>query len=54
MSVEFSSYREAMELTGIFYPKAANDVRRRGLRAVPFDVLGVNPPRDLAYKRMPL
>jgi SAM-dependent methyltransferase len=53
MSVEFSSHNEAIELTGIFYPKAANDVRRCGLRVVPFEVLGVNPPRDLAFKVLP-
>jgi SAM-dependent methyltransferase len=53
MSVEFSSHHEAIELTGIFYPKAVDDVRRRGLRAVPFEVLGINPPRDVAYKVMP-
>ena len=50
MSVEFGSYREAVELTRIFYPKAADEVRRRGWRKVPFDVLGINPPRDLAFK----
>jgi SAM-dependent methyltransferase len=53
MSVEFSSHAEAIELTGIFYPKAADDVRRLGLRTVPFEVLGINPPRDLAYRTMP-
>ena len=50
MSVEFGSYREAVELAGIFYPRAAGEVRRRGWRKVPFEVLGLNPPRDLAYK----
>ncbi len=50
MSVEFSSYEEAVELAGIFYPDAADQVRRRGRRQVPFEVLGINPPRDLAFK----
>lgn len=50
MSVEFGSYRDAVELAEIFYPKAADQVRRRGSRNVPFDVLGMNPPRDLAFK----
>jgi len=50
MSVEFGSYREAVELAEIFYPKAAGEVRRRRRRRVPFDVLGINPPRDLAFK----
>ena len=50
MSVEFSSHREAVELAEIFYPQAAGEVRRQGWRRVPFEVLGVNPPCDLAYK----
>jgi SAM-dependent methyltransferase len=50
MAVEFGSHGEAVELTEIFYPKAADEVRRCGLRQVPFEVLGFNPPRDLAFK----
>ena len=50
MSVEFSSQREAAELAEIFYPQAADEIRRHGWRRIPFEVLGVNPPRDLAYK----
>ena len=50
MSVEFGSFPEAVELAGIFYPKAAGEVARRGSRKVPFEVLGINPPRDLAFK----
>jgi len=50
MSVEFGSHHEAVELTEIFYPKAAEEVRRRGWQRVPFEVLGINPPRDLAFK----
>jgi SAM-dependent methyltransferase len=53
MSVEFGSYAEAVELAEIFYPKGAETVRRRGSRKVPFEVLGINPPRDLAFKVMP-
>jgi SAM-dependent methyltransferase len=53
MSVEFGSCHEAAELAGIFYPGAAEQVRRRGLRTVPFEVLGINPPRDLAFKVLP-
>jgi SAM-dependent methyltransferase len=52
MSVEFASYQEAVELAEIFYPKAADEVRRRGSRRVPFEVLGFNPPRDLAFKAL--
>jgi SAM-dependent methyltransferase len=50
MFVEFHSYREAVELAEIFYPKGAEAVRRGGERRVPFEVLGINPPRDLAFK----
>jgi SAM-dependent methyltransferase len=50
MSVEFGSHEEAVELAEIFYPKAAGEIRRRGWRKVPFEALGINPPRDLAYK----
>lgn len=50
MSVEFGSYLEAVELADIFYPEAADEVRRLGRRSVPFDMLGINPPRDLAFK----
>ena len=50
MSVEFASHREAVELTEIFYPHAVTEVRRRRSRRVPYEVLGINPPRDLAFK----
>jgi SAM-dependent methyltransferase len=52
MALEFGSYLEAVELAGIFYPEAADEVRRRGQRAVPFEVLGINPPCDLAFKML--
>ena len=50
MAVEFGSHHEAVELTEIFWGKAAGEVRRRGSPEVPFEVLGINPPRDLAFK----
>jgi SAM-dependent methyltransferase len=52
MSVEFPSYQKAVELAGIFYPSAIEEIRRRGRRQVPFEVLGINPPRDLAFKML--
>jgi SAM-dependent methyltransferase len=52
MFVEFASHQEAAELTEIFYPCGGEEVRRHGWRRVPYEVLGVNPPRDLAYKRI--
>jgi SAM-dependent methyltransferase len=53
MSLEFASPSEAIELAEIFYPHAAGEVRRRGSPRVPYEVLGYDPPRDLAYKVMP-
>jgi SAM-dependent methyltransferase len=53
MSLEFDSYHEAVELAEIFYPKAAGEVRRRGSQRVGFELLGSNPPRDLAYRVLP-
>ncbi|HEX9032175.1 MAG TPA: hypothetical protein VF834_10050 [Streptosporangiaceae bacterium] len=50
MSMEFASHREAVALAEIFYPDAVSAVRRRGSRRVPYEVLGVSPPRDLAFK----
>jgi SAM-dependent methyltransferase len=53
MFVEFANQAEAAELTEIFYPAGVAEVRRRGLRRVPYDVLGINPPCDLAFKVIP-
>ncbi|HEY2506473.1 MAG TPA: class I SAM-dependent methyltransferase [Streptosporangiaceae bacterium] len=50
MSVEFDDYQQAAELAEIFYPEAADEVRRRGRRSVPFELLRMNPPRDVAFK----
>ena len=50
MAVEFASHREAVELAEIFYPHAVSQVRRRASRRVPYEVLGINAPRDLAFK----
>lgn len=50
MAMEFSTIDEAVELAEIFYPAAAPLIRRRALRRVPYALLGVNPPRDIAYK----
>jgi SAM-dependent methyltransferase len=50
MTVDFASHREALELADIFYPHALQEIRRRGGRRVPYEVLGINPPRDVAFK----
>ena len=54
MAIEFPSHEKAVELSEIFYPRAADEVRVRHLRRVPFELVGINPPRDLAYKLLPL
>jgi SAM-dependent methyltransferase len=52
MFVEFASREEAAELTEIFYPDAAAEVRRGDRRRISYEALGINPPRDLAFKAM--
>jgi SAM-dependent methyltransferase len=53
MFLEFASPQEAVELTEIFHPDAAPAVRAGGSRRVSYSALGVNPPRDVAYKVIP-
>lgn len=52
MFVEFASHEEAAELSEVFYPSAVAEVRRLGEKRVPYELLGINPPRDLAFKVM--
>ena len=52
MFVEFASPEEAAELTEVFYPSAVTEVRRLDGTRVPYELLGINPPRDLAFKEM--
>jgi SAM-dependent methyltransferase len=52
MHMTFASLDEAIELATVFYPDAVADIRRRGDRSVPYDMVGVNPPRDVAYKEI--
>ena len=50
MFVEFASPSEAAELAEIFYPAGGGgDPPERGA-ARSFDALGINPPRDVAFK----
>jgi SAM-dependent methyltransferase len=53
MALEFASHAQAVELAQIFYPDAVDEIRRRGGRRIPFEVLSMNPPRDLAFKMLP-
>ena len=50
MAMEFASLDEAVELAEIFYPAAVKTIQARGERRVPYEILGENPPRDLAYR----
>jgi SAM-dependent methyltransferase len=52
MFLEFSSAEEAVELMTIFYPAAAAEVDHTAGHRVSYDALGVNPPRDVAFKVM--
>lgn len=47
---DFASTAEAVELARIFYPDRVAEVAALRSRHVPYDVLGVNPPRDVAWK----
>jgi SAM-dependent methyltransferase len=53
MTMDFASLTEAVEMAAIFYPHAVAEIQARGERRVSYDILGVNPPRDLAYKPVP-
>ena len=47
MSIEFGSVEEAREIARIFYPHAVDAITDR---VVPYRVVGLNPPCDLAWK----
>lgn len=50
MMMDFASPAEAVAMAEIFYPAAVAAIQARGERQVSYDILGVNPPRDLAYR----
>lgn len=52
LEVEFPTLEDALAIARIFYPHATREIERRGERRVPYDVLGMNPPRDLVWKRV--
>ncbi|MEX2540015.1 MAG: class I SAM-dependent methyltransferase [Actinomycetota bacterium] len=52
MFVEFADAAEAAAIARIFYPHAVDEIVRLGLERVPYDLLGMNPPRDVAWKRV--
>jgi SAM-dependent methyltransferase len=52
MFVEFASREEAAELIEIFYPHASAEMRGGARRRIRYEALGINPPRDVAFKAM--
>jgi SAM-dependent methyltransferase len=50
MFVEFASREDAAELIEIFYPGAPAEMRGGAQRRVSYEDLGINPPRDVAFK----
>jgi SAM-dependent methyltransferase len=52
MFVEFANREEAAELIEIFYPGAPAEVRGGARRRISYEALGINPPRDIAFKAM--
>ena len=50
MTHTFASLDEAVELAQTFYPKAVDAIRARGDACVPYEVLGINAPCDIAWK----
>jgi SAM-dependent methyltransferase len=52
MHIEFPSLEEALEIAAIFYPHAARGIAELGSRRVPYELLGINAPRSLAWRRI--
>lgn len=53
MCVEFPSLEEALVIADIFYPHAVDAIAERRSLRVPYDLLGINPPCSLAWRRVP-
>lgn len=51
MAVDFGTPSEAVGLAAIFYPHAVEEIARRGSALVPYPILGINPPCDIAWRR---
>jgi SAM-dependent methyltransferase len=47
MAVEFASLQDAISMAKIFYPHAVAEITGP---VVPYDLLGMNPPRDISWK----
>jgi len=53
MAMHFGSLDEAIELASIFFPHAVDDITAKGSPDVSYEMLGNNPPRDIAWKDIP-
>jgi SAM-dependent methyltransferase len=51
MCIDFGSPGDAVELARITYPWAADAIAERGSALVPYELIGMNPPRDIAWRR---
>jgi len=51
MCIDFGSADEAVELARIAYPWAAGAIAEHGSALVPYELIGMNPPRDIAWRR---
>lgn len=51
MCIDFGTVDEAVELARIVYPAAAGEIAERGSGLVGYEVLGMNAPRDIAWRR---
>ena len=50
MCIDFGSLDEAVRLARIVYPSAVDAIVERGSARVPYDVVGMNAPRDIAWR----
>jgi SAM-dependent methyltransferase len=50
MCIDFGSLDEAVRLAQIVYPWAVDGIVAHGSGCVPYEVIGMNAPRDLAWK----
>jgi SAM-dependent methyltransferase len=51
MCIDFGSLDEAVELAGIAYPWAVEAIAAHGRPCVPYELIGMNAPRDVAWMR---
>jgi hypothetical protein len=50
--VDFGTPEEALEMASIFYPHAHDELENRRSACVSYEVLGINPPCDIALKKV--